>query len=115
MLTDRALENSVIDGKRAAIGRLCRQYHVDRLELFGSGSTDRFDSQASDLDFVVSFWDRTAGYADCYFDLAEALEALFQRPVDLVTERSIRNPYFCHSVAATRQIVYDRRSDEAGV
>jgi hypothetical protein len=43
---------------------------------------------------------------DSYFGLLEALEALFQRSVDLVSARAIRNPYFAESVEATRQPVY---------
>lgn len=44
--------------------------------------------------------------------MAEALEALFGRRVDLVTERSIRNPYFRQTVEASRQRVYDDRDQE---
>jgi hypothetical protein len=66
------------------------------------------------LDFVVAFADTTPGtYADRYLDLAEALEALFGRKVDLLTERAIRNPYFRREVDATRQVVYDKRGQEA--
>jgi hypothetical protein len=41
-----------------------------------------------------------------------ALEQLFQREIDLVTERSIRNPYFRKAVEASRQLVYDGRGEE---
>lgn len=37
-------------------------------------------------------------YADTYFDLTDQFENLFQRPVDLVTEKSLSNPYFIESV-----------------
>ncbi len=41
-------------------------------------------------------------YADTYFDLADQLENLFQRPVDLVTDKSLSNPYFIDSVNQTK-------------
>ncbi len=37
-----------------------------------------------------------------------ALEAVFDRPVDLLTERSIRNPIFRRSIEKKRLRVYDR-------
>jgi hypothetical protein len=50
------------------------------------------------------------GYADRYVDFAEALEALFGRPVEVVIDRSIRNPRFRQAVDAARQPVYDDRN-----
>lgn len=65
------------------------------------------------MDFLVSFEDQPPGdCADNYLGLAGALEKLFQRRVDLVTERSIRNPYFRETVFAARQLLYDRRDEK---
>ena len=87
---------------------LCERHGIRRLDLFGSATTDRFDDRSSDLDFVVDFADRSAGYADRYLAVAEGLEALFGRPVDLVTERSIKTPSFRRSVEASRKAIHDR-------
>ena len=46
-------------------------------------------------------------YTENYFGLAEALERLFGRQVDLLTERSVRNPYFREIIEATRQLIYE--------
>ncbi len=43
------------------------------------------------------------------------VERLFGRPVDLVTEESIRNPYFRSEVESTRQLVYDPSDEETAV
>jgi predicted nucleotidyltransferase len=97
-----------------AIRALCRTYGVRRLDLFGSAATGAFDATTSDLDFVVTFADtRSPGYADRYLGFAEALEALLGRPVDVVTERSIQNPYFRRAVEASRQPIYDERDTTA--
>lgn len=86
---------------------LCREYGVLRLDVFGSAAKGTFDPETSDLDFVASFADRkNLDYADRYFDFAEALEALFGRHVDLITEQGIKNPYFREEVDETRRRVY---------
>ena len=85
-----------------------------RLDLFGSATTGAFDPATSDLDFVATFADTDGpGYADRFLDFADALEALFGRPVDLVIDRSIRNPRFRQAVDATRQPVYEDRNTPA--
>jgi predicted nucleotidyltransferase len=106
--------NGLIEEHRDAIRALCQQYGVRRLDLFGSAATGAFDSATSDLDFVAEFADtRSPGYADRYLGFAEALERLFGWPVDVITERSIRNPYFRQSVEASRQPIYDQRDAPA--
>jgi predicted nucleotidyltransferase len=95
------------DAKRGAIAALCEKYGVASLDLFGSGTTDEWKPAESDLDFVVVFRpDESRGIADRYLGLAEDLEALFGRPVDLITPASIRNPYFRERVDATRSRIY---------
>ena len=106
--------NGLIEEHRDAIRALCRQYGVRRLDLFGSAATGAFDAATSDLDFVATFVDtRSPGYADRYLRFAEALETLFGRPVDVITERSIRNPYFRQAIEASRQPIYDERDAPA--
>jgi uncharacterized protein len=93
---------------------ICQQFRVERLYLFGSAACGDFDQERSDLDFLVTLEEQTeAEYADNYLQLAEALEQLFGRPADLVTERSIRNPYFRETVWTARQLLYDRRDEKA--
>ena len=96
-----------LEAKRSAISLLCETYGVASLDLFGSGTTDNWRPAESDLDFVVAFRpDATRGIADRYLGFAEDLEALFGRPVDLITLASIRNPYFRERVDATRSRIY---------
>jgi predicted nucleotidyltransferase len=99
--------NRVIQSHQPAVAELCRQFGVERLEVFGSAARDDFDSRRSDLDFIVRFVPpHVPGYADRYLAFAEALEGLFKRPVDLLTERSLRNPILKTAIAADRFIVY---------
>ena len=106
----------LLEKHQKALTALCQAFRVQRLDLFGSAVSEGFDPERSDLDFVVVFADKTPGtYADRYLGFAEALENLFQRRVDLVTERSIRNPYFRRAVEATRQPVYDAQGEKTPV
>ena len=108
---------SLIEKSKPALAELCRRFEVRRLYLFGSGTGGRFDASSSDLDFLVELADRqpTKSYADRYLGLAEALERLFGRSVDLLTEQSIRNPYLRREVEKTQQLVYEQRSEETPV
>ncbi len=98
----------LIGERTADLERLCQRYRVRRLALFGSAVTDRGLTEASDLDFLVEFEPLPSGvYANTYFGLLEALQQLFNRPVDLVVESAIKNPYFLAAVEATRTSVYE--------
>ena len=93
--------------KLEEIAALCRKYGVLRLDVFGSAAKGTFDPEKSDLDFVASFADRrNLNYAHRYLAFAEALEALFGRKVDVITEQGIKNPYFREEIEGTRRKVY---------
>ena len=103
--------HEIIIEHQQEIETLCHRFNVKSLELFGSVLTPRFDLSKSDLDFIVVFADESFGtLADRYLNFAEALEQLFQRPIDLLTERSLRNPYFIQEINRTRQKVYEQTS-----
>jgi hypothetical protein len=98
VLTDP--ENRKLEG-------LCRLCSVRRLDLFGSAATGRFDPARSDLDFLVDFEPLPpAAYADAYFRLREGLESLFGRGIDLVTDLSLKNPYFRERVNSERHTIF---------
>ncbi len=89
-----------------AIEELCRRYGVTRLDVFGSATTDNFDEERSDVDFLVEFDDAfPVNGLSQYFGFKEDLEALLGRSVDLVSGR-LENPFFRAAVAATREHVY---------
>ena len=97
-----------IEERADELKRLCLTYGVRRLDLFGSASTGLYDPDESDLDFLVEFQPAALNaYADAYFGLLEALGRLFGRPVDLVVESAIKNPYFLQAVEQTRTLIYE--------
>ena len=88
-----------------AIADACRSYGVRRLELFGSAVRD--PEHANDFDFLVDLEETEPGvYAKTIFGLYDALLKIAGRPIDLVTERSIRNPYFRKSIDRNKRLIY---------
>ena len=88
------------------IRSLCQTHNVNSLFAFGSVCTEKFNEN-SDIDLLISFKQMDYGdYADTYFDLADKLEILFNRPVDLVTDKSLSNPYFIESINKTKTLLY---------
>jgi predicted nucleotidyltransferase len=105
----------LVEIQKRELSELCRHYRVERLDVFGSAANGLFDPSRSDLDFLVRFGQRhpTGEYAERYLDFADALEKLFGRRVDLLTEQSIRNPFLKREVEASRQVIYEQSDCEA--
>lgn len=98
----------LISDRLEELKALCAMHHVTSLSLFGSAARDDFDPSRSDLDFLVEFADLPPGeLSRNFFNFAEALEKLFGRKVDLVSEQAIRNPYRRASILADKQPLYD--------
>ncbi len=90
------------------IFELCRLHKVRSLAAFGSILTDKFNDE-SDVDLLVDFepldHDKD-DYVSNYFKLRDSLEALFNRKVDLIEEKGLRNKYFIANVNRTKQMIY---------
>lgn len=97
----------IIENNIAEIKKLCLQFHVKKLELFGSAISDRFDEKSSDIDFLVEFDELQAGqYADSYFGLLESIKKLLGRDVDIVMIKAIKNRYFLQKIDRNRKVLY---------
>jgi uncharacterized protein len=97
----------MVVARQSELTELCREFHVRRLELFGSALTSAFNPAHSDLDFLVEFEPLPHGdYATAFFGFKESLERLFGRSVDLVIASAIRNPYFRRGVDKSKALLY---------
>ena len=77
---------SILQDNIERITEVCKTYHVRSLFAFGSVCTDKF-SESSDVDLLIDFYPMDYGdYADNYFVVADKMEEIFQRDVDLITE-----------------------------
>jgi predicted nucleotidyltransferase len=97
---------SIIESNINKIKEACVRHHVAKLFVFGSVLTNKF-SVNSDIDFVVDFNDVSLyDYADNYFNFKKSLEKLLLRPIDLLEDKAVKNPYLRKSIDSTKQIVY---------
>lgn len=110
------LMNATLVQHLPSIATLCQRYGVAHLELFGSATSAEFNAESSDFDFLVELDPSGQGSpARRWIGLAEALEQLLGRHVDLVNPHYIRNPYFAQAVNASRTVIYDRQDAQAAV
>jgi hypothetical protein len=96
----------LIERNREAIYELCRHHGVVRLEAFGSILRDDFDARHSDVDILVEFDPAVAASFTNFLDLKQALEELFQLPVDLVELGAVRNRRLRYHIEQSKAPVY---------
>lgn len=99
----RILENNIEN-----LRSLCQTLKIKSLYAFGSVVSGNFTDE-SDIDFLISFADNISieEYTENYFELQYRLRDLFKREIDLVTERTLSNPYFIESVNESKELIYE--------
>jgi uncharacterized protein len=91
------------------INTLCLQNKVKSLYVFGSVLTEKF-SEKSDIDLVVDIdLNDPFDYADSYFNLKFGLQDLLKRPVDLLENKALKNPYFRQNLDSSKSLIYARQ------
>ncbi len=95
------------------IAALCREYRIQSLAVFGSAVTATDNEDANDIDLICDLGEYDRGVARRFIGFAEALEGLFGKDVDLMTEEQIQNPYFRYSVNQSRTTIYEARDRHA--
>lgn len=98
---------SLIEAHRSEIAELCRRYQVQRLDVFGSAArvTD-FDPARSDVDLLVRYLPEREPDFGAYLELRDALADRLGRPVDLVMDTAVENPFIRAGIERSRQPVY---------
>jgi predicted nucleotidyltransferase len=85
MLSRQAILNTL----QTAMPLLGKKYHIKALALFGSYSRNEAGNE-SDIDIMVEF-NRPVGIQ--FIDLADELEGLLHKKVDLVSRKGIKPAY----------------------
>lgn len=85
---------------------LCKQNKVKSLYVFGSVLTDKFNEK-SDIDLIVDIDSNDPiEYADNYFSLKFALQDLLKRPIDLLENKAIKNPFIRTNIDSSKFLIY---------
>jgi len=99
----------IVENRKEELKRICERLKIRRLYAFGSAvSSDKF-RENSDIDFLITFDESISPeeYSENYFQLMDRLKELFNREIDVITERSLSNPYFIESVNKSKVLIYE--------
>ncbi|MCB0652306.1 MAG: nucleotidyltransferase family protein [Saprospiraceae bacterium] len=89
-VTNKIYKQEFIDQLRKNKTRLFKKYSIKELAIFGSVSRNDFN-ETSDIDILVDF-NRNIGIE--FIDLAEELEAILHKKVDLVSRNGVKEKYY---------------------
>ena len=102
--------NEIIKTKLPELANICRQYKITSLYLFGSANTEQFGND-SDVDLLVTFGDIDLfDYFDNFMDLKSDLERILSRKIDLIEEKTVKNPVLRRSIDRNKTLLYGRAS-----
>lgn len=98
----------ILKNQLQELKKICKALKVKRLYAIGSAVKDNFRDD-SDLDFLLSFDDNISieEYTNNYFALHYKLREIFNREIDLITERTLSNPYLIESINESKQLIYE--------
>jgi predicted nucleotidyltransferase len=98
----------ILEKRKKDIIAICKALNIKRLYAFGSVVSENFRDD-SDVDFLISFSDNLSvdEYTKNYFALHYKLRELFNREIDIVTEKTLSNPYFIESINESKQLIYE--------
>jgi hypothetical protein len=96
-----------ISNKIKLLKPIFQLHKVEKAYLFGSVTTANFTAQ-SDIDLLITFQENIDPLekGELWWSLYDSLRLHFNREIDLVTESSLRNPYFIEEVNSTKQLIY---------
>lgn len=95
---------------------ICKNHRIKSLYAFGSSVTDQFNPQRSDIDLLVEMEDMDPlEKGEKLLSLWDKLEDFFQRKVDLLTQKSLKNPFLLENIDKTKILLYDNKRKEVFV
>ncbi len=102
----------ISDEIQERINSACKIHFVETMYLFGSAASGNMNKN-SDVDILVKFTDMNLyHYFDNLLSLKDSLESIFNRPVDLLEEQAIKNPYLKNSIDNNKKLLYGRESSQ---
>jgi predicted nucleotidyltransferase len=99
---------SILSNNLPQANRLFQKHKVIRAYAFGSILSDDFNKD-SDIDFIIDVDEKInpVELGEHLWNLQFELQDLFKREVDLITSRSLKNPYFKREVEQTKRLIYE--------
>lgn len=98
---------NIIAKNKAQLDQLFKRHKVTSAYVFGSVLTEDW-GEDSDIDVLINFQEDLAPLTrgELWWSLYDELRSLLGRNVDLITESSLKNPFFIEELKHTRQRIY---------
>ncbi|MEA3444059.1 MAG: nucleotidyltransferase domain-containing protein [Bacteroidota bacterium] len=105
--TENKMMNNLIVSNIDSLRQLFETHKIEKAYVFGSVLTNDF-KESSDIDFLVKF---EIGIdplekGKLWWNLHDKLRDVLNREIDIVTERSLKNPYFIKELNKTKKLIY---------
>ena len=97
-----------IKAKKEAFQILCENHKVGKLYAFGSSIRTDFSEMDSDIDLLIEInTEDPLERGENLISIWSKFESFFQRKVDLLTDKSIKNPILKRNIDATKILIYE--------
>jgi len=98
----------ILETYKKRIAVICKSLQIKRMYVFESMTKNSF-GDSSDIDLLISFEDTlsTEEYSENYFVLHQKLRGLLKMDIDILTERSLTNPYFIKKIDEEKLVIYE--------
>jgi len=100
---------AIIEQQKEALIIICEKLKIKSLYAFGSAVSDDKFRDNSDIDFLITFNESISHeeYLENYFQFHYQLRELFNREIDVLTDRSLSNPYFVENINKNKVLIYE--------
>lgn len=99
--------HQIISSNINVLSQVFINHRIEKAYVFGSVLTEDFNDK-SDLDFLVKFKPglNPLEKGELWWKLHDKLRELLNREIDIVTENSLKNPYFIKELNETKKLIY---------
>ncbi|MDD7984258.1 nucleotidyltransferase domain-containing protein [Lentisphaera marina] len=98
----------IIEELKKELPEVCEKYDIAFVDLFGSIARDE-GTESSDLDLIIDFQEPKSRHASKrYFGFLHSIEDKFGKNVDLLTPKSLSNPFLLNEVNKDRIRLYGK-------
>ncbi len=93
------------------IATIFKTHKIERAYVFGSAANNSL-TENSDIDFLIKFKDGLDPLekGELWWGLHDTLRDFFKREIDIVTENSLKNPYFISELEKSKKLIYGQQS-----
>jgi uncharacterized protein len=106
---EQVIQNNLIDRlgvDEQQIAALCQHWKITEFALFGSILREDFRPDSSDVDVLITFASNDGWSLFDLMNLQRELEAMVNKPVDLLEKRDLKNPFRRAEILRTHQVIY---------